>query len=101
MTMTVKTTVQNGRIEFKAPDELPEGTEVLVELTRASGEKIGIDESEWRDDPAALADWDTWLQSIEPLELTPEEVAEQTRFGEEMRRYNIETVRKQMEIRQR
>jgi hypothetical protein len=28
------------------------------------GERIGIDESEWRDDPAGLAEWETWLRTI-------------------------------------
>ena len=65
---TVKATVHGGRIEVTAPDELPDGTEVLVEVTPLSRGKIGIRESEWRDDPEALADWDWWIQRIEPIE---------------------------------
>jgi hypothetical protein len=38
-------------------------------------EKIGLDESEWRDDPASLADWEAWVKAIQPLELTQEEEA--------------------------
>ena len=94
---TLKATVHGRRIEVMAPDELPDGTEVLVEVTPLSRGKIGIRESEWRDDPEALADWDRWIQRIEPIELTPEERAEHERFEEEFRRYNIEAVRKQME----
>lgn len=92
----VKATVQGGRIEVMAPDELPDGTEVLVEVTPLARGKIGIRESEWRDDPEALADWDWWVQRIEPIELTPEEQAEHERFEEEFRRSNLEAVRKQM-----
>ena len=33
---TVKATVRGGRIEVMAPDELPDGTEVLVEVTPLS-----------------------------------------------------------------
>jgi hypothetical protein len=58
--------------------------------------KIGIDESEWRDDPTALAECEAWIKTIEPLELTPEEEANATRFNEETKRFNIEAVRKQM-----
>jgi hypothetical protein len=94
---TIKATVHDGRIEVMAPDELPDGTEVLVEVIPLSRGKIGIRESEWRDDPEALADWDWWIQRIEPIELSPEEQTEHERFEEEFRRYNIEAVRKQME----
>jgi hypothetical protein len=94
--ISVKATIRNRRIELNAPEELPDGTELLVELTPISAEKIGIDESEWRDDPAALADWEAWIRTIEPLELTPEEEAKAARFDEEMKRFNVEAVRKQM-----
>ena len=94
---TIKTTIQNRRIELNAPDELPDGTEVLVDVTAVSPEKVGIDEAEWRDDPGALADWDAWLRTIEPIELTPEEQAGNDRFEKEFRRFNVEAVRKQME----
>ncbi len=93
---TIKATVRNRRIELKAPDELLDGTEVLVDVTPLTLDKIGIHESEWRDDPTALADWEAWLKTIEPLELTPEEQAVHSRFEEEFRRFNLEAVRRQM-----
>jgi hypothetical protein len=92
----VKTTVRNRRIELNAPDDLPDGTEVLVGVTPLVAGKIGIDESEWRDDAEALADWESWLKSIERIELTPDEQAANARFDEEFRRFNVEAVRKQM-----
>lgn len=94
--IALKTTVQNGKIELTVPKELADGTEVLVELTPLS-EKVGLDESAWRDDPAALADWRAWLRTIEPLELTPDEEAAFARFDEDMRWFNLEAVRRQME----
>jgi hypothetical protein len=93
---SLKVTVRNRRIELPAPDELPDGTEVLVEVTPVAPGKIGIDEADWRDDAAALADWDTWIKAIEPLELTPEEETAHAQFEQEFRRFNLEAVRKQM-----
>jgi hypothetical protein len=91
-----KATVRNRRIELTAPDDLPDGTEVLVDVTPLPANKIGVDESEWRDDPAALADWEAWIKTIEPIEWTPEELTANARFEEEFRRFNVEAVRKQM-----
>jgi hypothetical protein len=93
----IKTVVQNGRIELAAPSDWPEGCEVIIEPLAPTLEKIGLDESEWRDDPASLADWDAWLNTIEPLEFTPEEAAAFAEFEAEMRRFNIEAVRQQMD----
>lgn len=63
-------------------------------MTPLTPGRIGIRESEWRDDPEALADWDWWIQRIEPIELSPEERAEHERFEEEFRRSNLEEVYK-------
>jgi hypothetical protein len=89
---TIETTVQNRRIDIAAPDDLPDGTKVVVDVTPLPAGKIGIDESEWRDDSNALADWDAWLKTIEPIDWR-----ESDAFDEEYRRYNIESVRKQMQ----
>lgn len=88
----IETTVQNGRIDVPAPANLPDGTRVVVDVTPLSSEKIGITEAEWRDDPDALAEWDAWLKTIEPIEW-PESAS----FDDEFRRHNVEAVRKQME----
>jgi hypothetical protein len=90
----LKTVVKNGRIDLAAPADWPEGCEVVIEPLPTAAEKIGLDESEWRDDPAALANWEAWIKTIEPLEVTPEEEAAIGRFNEEMRRYNVEAVRR-------
>lgn len=91
----IKATWKNGRIVPAEPVDWPEGVELLVEPVPAS-EKIGLDESEWEDTPEALADWEAWLKTIEPLEYTDQERADLERYREEFRRYNIEAVRKQM-----
>jgi len=58
---------------------------VLIEPAVPATERIGIDEGEWRVDPAALADWEAWIRTIEPLEYTPEEAASMAEFDERMR----------------
>jgi hypothetical protein len=92
----IKATVRQGRLELEAPPEWPDGTEVLIEPT-APSEKIGIDESEWRDDPESLADWEAWIQTIEPLEFTLEEARTMAEFDEQMRQFNLKAVRRCME----
>jgi hypothetical protein len=93
----ITATVHAGRINVAAPPDWPEGSEVLIEPLATDESKIGMDESQWRDDAAALADWDRWLPTIQPLEFTDEELMTHARFREEMKRYNIEAVRRQME----
>lgn len=85
----------NGQIVPSGPVDWPEGSRLLVEPLPAS-ERIGLDESEWEDTPEALADWEAWIQTIEPLEYTEEELADLERFREEFRGFNIEAVRRQM-----
>ena len=93
----IKATWRHGQIVPREPVNWPEGCDLVVEPLPAVAAKIGLDESEWRDDSAGQADWDAWIQTIEPLEFTSEEEARFARFDEEMRRYNIEAVRRQME----
>jgi hypothetical protein len=89
--------VKRGRAELLAQPDWPEGTEVLIEPTAPVTERIGIDESEWRDDPAALADWAAWIRTIEPPQYTPEEATSMAEVDERMRHYNFEAVRRQMQ----
>lgn len=53
---TFNVVVQNRRIEIEAPEDVPDGTEVRVEVT-ASSSRMGIPESEWRDGSEAVAAW--------------------------------------------
>jgi hypothetical protein len=72
---SIRTTVHDRRIEVPAPDDLPDGTDVVVEVVPAS-EKIGLDESEWDDSPEGIAEWLAWLDTLEPLILSDQELAE-------------------------
>ena len=91
----IKATWINGRIMPAQPVDWPEGSELIVEPVATPG-KIGLDESEWRDDAEALAAWDAWLPTVEPLVLSDEERAAFECYREEFRKYNLEAVRQQM-----
>jgi hypothetical protein len=88
---SIRAVVHDRRIELPAPDDIPDGTEVLVDLTPVDTGKIGLSEAEWRDDADALADWAAWLDTIEPVAFAADDS-----FAEEFRRFNLEAVRKQM-----
>ena len=90
MMSSIRAVINDRSITIPAPSNMPDGTEVLVELVPVTG-KIGLDESEWRDDTEALADWSAWLNTIEPIQF-----AQPDAFDVEFRRFNIEAVRKQM-----
>ena len=93
----IKATWTNGRILPEGPVDWPEGSELVVEPIAMNGDKIGLDEAEWRDDPEAVADWAAWLRTIEPLVLTDEERIEFARYRDKFRQHNLEAVRRQME----
>ena len=94
---TIKATWTNGRIIPSEPVDWPEGSELLVEQV-APSVKCGLDETVWRDDADALADWKAWTKTIQPLVYTEEERESLTRYNEDFRRYNLEAVRKQMSL---
>ena len=95
----IKATVKSGRLEVDAPPEWPDGTEVLIEPTQGGAQAIGIDETQWRNDPESLADWDGWIRTIEPLLFTPEEVMRFAEFDQKMHVFNVDAVRRQMQDR--
>ncbi len=72
--VSFRTTIHNRRIEVPAMEELPDGTEVMVQLVPVN-EPIGLNESDWDDTPEGIADWINWLDSLEPLSFTEQECA--------------------------
>ncbi len=58
---------------------------------------IGLDESEWRDDPESIAKWIAIVEKIEPLVWADGELEEYERYRQATRAFNIEAVRKQMD----
>ena len=73
--VSFRTMVHNSSIEIPASEKLAEGTEVLVQVTPLD-ESIGLRECDWDDTPEGIADWLIWLDSLEPLIFTEQELAE-------------------------
>lgn len=92
----IRATWTKGQIVPAEPVDWPEGSELLVEPLPA-GEKIGMTEDEWRDDPESIAAWIAEVDKIEPFIWAPGEEEEYERYRAEHKRFNIEAVRKQME----
>ena|SRR5947209_4769913 len=88
--------VLGGRIDLPVPPDWPDGTPVAVYPDPLPTERIGIDEKDWRDDEAALEDWDRWIKTLEPLDYTAEEQGADADFRARMKAFNIEAVRRQM-----
>ena len=65
----IRTVVHHRRIEIPAPDDMADGTEVVVELSPAT-EEIGIDESDWDDSPEGIEAWIKAVNALEPFILT-------------------------------
>jgi len=89
----------NGRIDLEGKPDWPEGTTVVVKLATESEQgdvtfKM-MTEEEWPTTPEGIeAIGKRWAEHEAP-EMTPEEVAELAAWRAEMKRFNIEAVRKQ------
>ena len=92
----IRATWTHGQIVPAEPVDWPEGARLLVEPVPA-GEKIGLAEEEWRDDPESIAAWIQAVEKIEPMIWAEGEREEYERYRKESREFNIEAVRKQME----
>ena len=64
-------TFHNGHVQLDATVSWPEGTR--LEITPAT-KKLGLDESEWPETPEQIAEWLEWFKTLEPLDMTPEEL---------------------------
>jgi hypothetical protein len=75
LTDAIKTFVKKGRIEVEAPDDWPEGTQVVVEpIMHATS--LGLSEEDWPSTPDEIARHLALMDQIEPLVLTSDEEAE-------------------------
>ena len=74
---TIRTVVHDRRIEIPAPDDLADGTEVVIELTPVS-ETIGLDadnKDDWDDSPEGIERWIEAVRGLKPLIFTEQELA--------------------------
>jgi hypothetical protein len=62
--------VENGQVVTLDPAPWPNGTLLRIDAALTSDE-----ESVQPNDPASIAEWITWMRSLEPLELTDDESA--------------------------
>ncbi len=102
-TVLRKGVVRGGQIVIDEPMDLPDGSEVTI-LGRTADEPShdlgAIDfmtEDEQGDDPEAIRQWVADLHSIPPVPSNPEKEAEWRAWEEQMRRFNVEAMRKQFE----
>lgn len=71
----IKGTWKNGQIIPDQQVDWPDGCRVLIEPVPREV-TLGIREEDWPNTPEAIADWIKWYDSLEPLEMTPEELAD-------------------------
>lgn len=90
MSQSIETTVSDRKVIVTVPDDIPDGTRVELRFMPIA-DQIGMNESEWRTDAAAIKDWTEWLDSMEPVEF-----AEPDEFDRKYAEFNLEAVRKQM-----
>jgi hypothetical protein len=72
---TIRATIVDGHIHVPVSADLPDGTEVEVQITPlASAVKPG--DGQWDDSPAGVEAWIKQYENLEPLVLTDSERAE-------------------------
>ena len=71
----IKVKYRDGKVVLAEKADWPEDTDVLVEPI-AQEKTLGIREEDWPTDPEGIAKLLALVDSLEPLEMTPEEEAE-------------------------
>ena len=84
-TNTLTGTWKEGQIILDEPADWPDGCRVTVVPIAGQVETLGITEEQWPRTPEAVAEWLAWFDSIEPIEMTPEEEADCARRGKRRR----------------
>lgn len=67
-------TVRDGQIIADQPLEWPEGCRVVIEPA-AMEDTLGIREEDWPTDPEGVARLVALMDQLEPIEMTPDEMA--------------------------
>jgi hypothetical protein len=89
-------TWKNGQVILDKPADWPEGCRVTIEPA-AKEEPLDMREEDWQDTPEAIADWLQWYDSLEPLEMTPQEEAEWQAARTAMKEYTVANMHKDTE----
>jgi hypothetical protein len=92
----IRATWKNGQI---VPDEnvnWPEGRRLIVR-EEPLPEIVGMTEEEQGDDPEAIAQWIAEFNAIPPLTMSAEDEAALDAWRRQLKDFNVEAVRRQME----
>ncbi len=84
----IQGTWKGAQVVLDNPADWPEGCRVVVEPVPAT-DQIGLSEEEWPRTPEAIADWLKWFDSLEPVQLTPEEEADWAAARQKVKEYTI------------
>ena len=82
--------VHDRQLVIDVPDEMPDGTMVEIKIDVIC-ESVGLNESQWRTDSAALKDWKEWVSTIEVMDFVAMDD-----FDREFQKFNVDAVRQQM-----
>jgi hypothetical protein len=98
MSAAVPGILHEGRVVLETPTDWPDGARVEVRLVEPVA-KIGLSEEEWSDSPEAIAHWIRWYDSLQPLEMTPEEEADLATWRQRVKEYTIANMHKDIDRR--
>jgi hypothetical protein len=85
----IRATWKDGRIVPDGPVDWPDGCRLTIEPEIAESDCVGMPEEDWSNSPEAIADWLAWYDSLEPLEFTPEELADLAGWRQKVKEYTI------------
>lgn len=85
----------NGQVVLDGRADWPEGRRLVVREEPA--DLVFMTEDEQGDDPESIRQWIEDLESIPPVPTTPAEDAARQAWAEQVKRYNVEAVRRQFE----
>ena len=70
----MKGVIRNGRVEVAEPIDLPDGSEVIVQVL--NGDVDADFEEGWDNSPQGIASWLQWCNALQPLKITPQHEAD-------------------------
>jgi hypothetical protein len=92
----IRATWTNGQVVLEGSADWPDGARLLV-LAAPPVEVQFLTETEQADDPQSIQQWIDELRSIPPLPVTAEQQAESAAWRQQVRAFNLDAVRRQME----
>lgn len=72
--LLVKGVIRNGRVEVEEPINVPDGSEVIVQVL--DGDVDADVEEGWDNSPQGIAAWLQWCDTLQPLQITAQQEAD-------------------------